>query len=46
MEESRGRAVGEGLLGDQFFWEMVIEVGDEHGTSIIGGGNSPVEIPA
>jgi hypothetical protein len=34
MQESRGRAVGKRLLGDEFFGKMVVEVGNKHGTRL------------
>jgi len=34
VEEAGGGAVGERLLGDEFFGEMVVEVGDEHGNRL------------
>ena len=30
LQQTRGATVGEGLLGDEFFGEIVVEIGDQH----------------
>lgn len=35
MKQAGGSAIGEGLLGDEFFRKIVVEIGDEHAKMII-----------
>ena len=35
MKQARCRAVGERLLGDQFFRQIVMKIGDQHAAAII-----------
>ncbi len=42
LEHARAGAFGRGLLGDEFFGEIEVEIGDEHWLILLGASTRPV----